>query len=72
MRQNLLDKRLALIVSVSDVFNTLRERIRGETPELRQRIERRRSARICNIGLIWNFGKMPKKQKDDMQFDTAL
>ena len=70
-RHYFLNKRLALIVSVSDIFNSLRERTHIDTPELRQTATRRRSARIFNIGLIYNFGKPAKKQKDDLQFDNS-
>ena len=70
-RQYFLNKRLALIVSVSDIFNSLRERTHIDTPLLQQTLTRRRTTRIFNIGLIYNFGKPAKKQKDDLQFDNS-
>ena len=70
-RRYFQNKRLALIVSVSDIFNSLRERTHIDTPDLRDTQTRRRTARIFNIGLIYNFGKPAKKQKDDLQFDNS-
>jgi len=71
LRQFFLNKRLALIISVSDIFNSLRERTYIDTPILRETITRRRTSRIYNIGLIYNFGKPAKKPKDDLQFDNS-
>jgi len=70
-RRYFQDKRLALIVSVSDIFNSLRERTHIDTPVLQETSTRRRAARILNIGLVYNFGKPTKKQKDDLQFDNS-
>lgn len=72
LRHALKDKKTAIIVSVSDLFNTQRERTYIDTAILHQEISRRRSSRILNIGVIYSFGKPTKKQKDDLQFDNAL
>lgn len=72
LRHNLKDKKTALIVSVSDVFDSLRERTFVDTPTLHQDVTRRRSSRIVYAGFIYNFGKPTKKQKDDIQFDTSM
>jgi outer membrane receptor protein involved in Fe transport len=72
LRHNFADKKTALIVSASDIFSTLKERTHIDTPLLRQEIVRRRSSRIFYVGFIYNFGKAPKKSKDDLQFDTSL
>ncbi|MEY2881060.1 MAG: hypothetical protein RLZZ15_3440 [Verrucomicrobiota bacterium] len=72
-RHNLADKKTAVILTVSDVFASLRERTRIDTPLLHQDITRRRSSRIAYLGLVYNFGKPAKKpKKDDLQFDNAL
>lgn len=62
-----------MVLTVSDLFNTMRESSRIDTPILRQEVVRRRSARIVYVGLIYRFGKAPKKSKDDgLKFDNAL
>ena len=70
-RHFFLNKHLALIASVSDIFNSLRERTHIDTPLLSQTLTRRRTARVFNISLVYNFGKPAKKQKDDLQFDNS-
>ncbi len=73
LRHNFADKKTALIFTVSDLFDSLRERTHIDTPILRQDITRRRSSRIAYIGFIYNFGKATKKpKKDDLQFDNTL
>lgn len=73
LRHNFADQKTAVIFTLSDVFNSLRERTHIDTPVLRQDITRQRSSRIAYIGLIYNFGKQTKKpKKDDLQFDNSL
>ncbi len=72
LRHNLPDKRTALIFTVSDVFNSLRERTHIETPTLRREITRRRSSSIFYAGVIYTFGRPAKKPKEEIQFDTTL
>lgn len=72
LRHNLKSRNVALIVSATDIFNTLKERTHIDTPTLRQEVVRRRNSRLLYVGFIYNFGKTPKKQKDDLQFDTSL
>ena len=72
LRHNFKDKHTAFTLSVSDVFNSLKERTFIDTPALHQEITRHRSSRIFYAGLIYNFGKPAKKAKDDLQFDNSL
>jgi len=73
LRHELNDKKTALVLTVSDVFNSLKERTVIDTPILREDVTRRRSSRIIYAGLIYNFGKPGKKKKDDtLQFDSSL
>jgi outer membrane receptor protein involved in Fe transport len=71
LRHNLADKKTSLILTVSDAFNSLRERTHIDTPVLRQDISRRRSSQIVYVGVIYTFGKSGKKQKNDLQFDNS-
>jgi outer membrane receptor protein involved in Fe transport len=70
LRHNLSDRKTALIVSLSDVFDSLKERTHIDTPSLRQDIVRRRSSRILYVGLIYNFGQPTKKQKNEIPFEA--
>jgi outer membrane receptor protein involved in Fe transport len=73
LRHELADKQTAFVVTISDLFNSLRERSVINTPALHDEITRRRSARIVYAGFIYNFGKPAKKKKDEsLQFDDKL
>jgi outer membrane receptor protein involved in Fe transport len=72
LRHDFKDKKLAMILTVSDVFNSLKDRTHLDTPALHEDITRRRSPRILYVGFIYNFGKPAKKAKEDMQFDNQL
>ncbi len=71
IRQDLWKKRASLILTVSDVFNTLRNNSEVDTPLLYQKTIRQRSPRIIYLGFVFNFGKNTGKQKDDLlKFET--
>lgn len=73
LRHDLANKKTAFVFTVSDLFNSLKERSVINTPILHDEITRRRSARIIYAGFIYNFGKATKKKKDDsLQFDDKL
>jgi outer membrane receptor protein involved in Fe transport len=73
LRQDFLQKKLALVLTVSDLFNSLKESYLLDTPVLHEEVTRRRSARITYVGFIYNFGKPAKKPKDDaLKFDNQL
>ncbi len=73
LRHELWRKKAALILTVSDVFNSLKETTVLDTPALRGETVRRRSSRIVYLGLIYNFGQPAKKAKDEpLKFDNAL
>ena len=65
------DKKTALIATVSDVFNSLKERTLIDSPSLHSENIRRRSSRIVYVGLIYNFGRLVNKAKDELTFDNA-
>ena len=68
-KQELFKRKLALIVTVSDVFNSLRNNTIIDTPELYEKIVRRRSARIIYAGFTYTFGKQKKKE---IEYDNKL
>ena len=73
VRHDFPAKKAAVVLTISDLFNSLKEATRLDTPALRQEIVRRRSARIVYLGFVYTFGKPAKKPKDDpLKFDNAL
>jgi len=73
LRHNFNAKKTAFVLTVSDVFNSLKERSLVDTPTLHEQITRRRSSRLIFAGFIYNFGKAGKKSKDDtLPFDNSL
>ena len=73
VRQDFLQKKLAVVLTVSDLFNSLKESYVLDTPLLKEEVSRRRSSRIVFLGLVYNFGKQSKKSKDDpLKFDNQL
>ncbi|MGH7956313.1 MAG: TonB-dependent receptor domain-containing protein, partial [Opitutaceae bacterium] len=71
LRYDLKDKRTSLVLTVSDLFRTLRDRTTLDTPLLKGDVTRRRSSQVIYIGLIYNFGRAGKKDQK-LEFDEAL
>jgi hypothetical protein len=73
LRRDFLQKKLSVVLTVSDVCNSLKESYLLDTPLLKEEITRRRSARIIYLGFIYNFGKPTKTPKDDpLKFDNQI
>jgi outer membrane receptor protein involved in Fe transport len=73
LRQEFLQKKLAVVLTVSDLFNTLKETTVLDTPELHEEMMRRRSSRIVYLGCSYNFGQPAKKSKEvPLKFDEQL
>jgi len=68
-RQELFQRKLSLIITISDVFNSLKNRTLVDTPELYETIIRRRSARIIYFGFTYTFGNQKKKE---LEYDNKL
>jgi outer membrane receptor protein involved in Fe transport len=72
-KQEFLGNKAAVIVTVSDIFNSLRNNSTINTPELYQTVIRKRSARIFYAGLTYNFGKQSEKKKNSqLNYDNKL
>ena len=72
-RQEFLKKKAALVFTVSDLFNTLTNNSLLDTPELYQKVIRKRSARMIYLGFSYTFGKELKKSKENsLKFDNQL
>ena len=70
-KQEFLNRKLVLIATVSDIFNSLRSSSIIDTPQLYEKIIRRRSARIIYAGIMYTFGNQKKKKKE-IEFDNRL
>ena len=64
-------KQLTGFVAVSDLFNSLKEETRLDTPALHDDSTRRRNSRYFYAGFVWNFGSAKRKAKSDvLQFEN--
>ena len=68
-KQEFLNRKLTMIITVSDLFNSLRNNTIIDTPELYEKIIRRRSARIIYAGFTYTFGNQKKKE---IEYDNRL
>jgi len=73
LKQELFKNKAALILTVSDIFNTLRSNYILDTPEIYRNEIRKRSARMIYFGFMYSFGNSAKKQKDNtIKYDNQL
>lgn len=64
---------LSVIGSVTDLFDTYRKSYTLDTPELKQKVEKRRNPRIFYIGVSWQFGgNKGKKHNVNLEYDEGL
>jgi len=71
-RQEFFKGKAAMIITVSDIFNSLRNNSVINTPELYQSVMRRRSARIIYAGFTYVFGSQNKKKETQIKYDTQF
>ncbi|HNY02753.1 MAG TPA: TonB-dependent receptor [Bacteroidales bacterium] len=72
-RQDLWKKKISLIATVSDLFNTQAWKSSINTVSLVQESTRRRDARVIYGGIVFNFGTNGKKQKETkFEFDNGM
>jgi outer membrane receptor protein involved in Fe transport len=72
-KQEFLKRKAAFIITVSDVFNSMRNKTIIDTPELYEKIVRKRSARMIYVGFSYTFGNQKKKDKDNsIKFDNQI
>ena len=73
IKHELKNRSISLILTVSDLLNSLKEETRLSTPVLTEDSTRRRSSRIVYVGVTYGFGSSKKKAKEDtLQFDNNL
>jgi len=72
-RQDFLKKKLCLLVTVSDLFNSSLSKSTVNTPILVQESLRKRDGPVVYCGLVFNFSTNNKKQKDvKFEFDNSM
>jgi outer membrane receptor protein involved in Fe transport len=70
LRQDLFKRRASLIITASDLFNTMRWVEIIDTPLLTEEVARKRKSQYIFIGFTWRFGMIAKKASNEIQFDT--
>ena len=73
IRQDILKKKMSLTLTISDLFNSLKQKNELTTLYLKQSSVGRRDARIIYLGISYRLGKATKKQNEEkLQFDNNL
>jgi hypothetical protein len=71
MRYDLANKRTSLVLTVSDIFKTMKDRTTIDTPLLKGENTRRRNSQVIYLGFIYNFGAM-RRDPEEIEFDNTL
>ncbi|MDZ7288444.1 MAG: TonB-dependent receptor [candidate division KSB1 bacterium] len=64
-RQELLGGKFFLVLTITDVFKTLRREFELNTPSLSQTVVNKRDSRIMYLSVTYRFGAQPKKSKEE-------
>lgn len=73
MKYDIPSLNLSILASVTDLFDTYRKSYTLDTPELKQKVIRRRNPRIFYLGLSWQFGvNKNKKHSTKLEYDENL
>ena len=73
MKYDIPSINLSLLASVTDLFDTYRKSYTLDTPELKQKVEKRRNPRIFYIGVSWQFGAgKSKKHQTEVEYDEGM
>ena len=72
LKQDLFKKKASLILTASDVFNSMRWAWEIDTPVLQQNVVRRRKSQIVYFGFSWRFGGGSKKAGEEIIFENGL
>jgi len=71
MRQDFLQKKISVLLTVSDIFNSLRWASKIDTPLVQETVLGKRYSQIIYLELSGRFGNNSKKQ-EDLKFDDKL
>ena len=73
LRQDLFENKLSLILTVADIFNTVKRELHLDSPLLNETVINKRDGRIIYFGFTYHFGQPAKKSKEDqIKYDEGL
>lgn len=73
VRQELFDGRMSAILTVADLFHTLKRELNLNTTLLVQNVVNTRDSQIIYIGLTYHFGAPPKKSREEqIRYDDSI
>ncbi len=72
IRQEIIKHQASLLLTVSDVFNTLDYESAIDSPILKQQTKYGRNSQIVYLGFIYNFGQKVQKKRQKIQFDDKI
>ena len=72
VRQDIWKNKASLIVTISDVFNTLNKEYYIDTPELWQKSTRKKDSQIVHFGFTYRFGTSTKREKQELKYDDSI
>ncbi len=73
IRQDLWNRRFSMVLTVADLFKTIRREIRIDTPALMERSMTTRDSRIFMFSCTFRFGAlMEEKDEDALRYDDGL
>lgn len=73
LRQELMDGKLAMVLTVADLLRTLKRTSELTTPVLHQQVINSRDSRVVYFGFTYYFGSNGKKSKEEtLKFDEGI
>jgi outer membrane receptor protein involved in Fe transport len=73
IRQELFENKVTMVLTVADLFNTLKRTTEVNTPFLNQTLVNARDARIVYFGFTYYFGTQRKKSKEEtIKYDDGI
>ena len=72
MRQDLFKKKFSILLTVSDIFNTLRWASEINTAEMTETMTGKRRSQIIYLGVSWRFGNNGKNKQEELKFDDRM
>jgi outer membrane receptor protein involved in Fe transport len=72
-RQELLENSLSVVLTVSDIFQTMKREMILNTPALKQTSVNTRDSRVIYLGMTYTFGRSDKKSKEEqIKYEEGL
>ena len=72
LRQEFMASKLSVVLTAADIFKTLKREVTLNIPSLTQTVVNARDARVVYLGLTYNFGNSPKKEKvETLKYDEG-